>query len=98
LLNGNSVYQYGNTIRFECNFFDFDDANVDPQLIKLIIYSNKYEIIHENILGAGNKVGVGEYFFDYITTKEIQKYYYEWYGEINGTPSIKRGQFSTVFI
>lgn len=93
-----SVYQHGNTVRFECSFFDFDKTSVDPQLVKFIIYNNKYEIILENILADSNKIGVGDYFFDYITTKEIKKYYYEWYGEINGTPSIKRGQFATKFI
>jgi len=97
-LDNYSVYQHGNTIRFECSFFDYDKTRVNPQLVKFIIYNTKYEIVLETILGESNKVGIGSYFFDYITGKEIKKYFYEWYGEIDGTPSLMRGQFATKFI
>jgi hypothetical protein len=93
-----NTYQYGNTIRFECKFYDFNEQLVDPELVKIVIYNYKYEIVHDEILGINNKRTVGDYFHDYTTELKAQKYYYEWYGEINGKPSLKRGEFMTKFI
>jgi len=90
-----NTYQYGNTVRFECSFFNFNNIKVDPQKIKLIIYDYKYNILFE---GVGIKKDVGEYFYDYTTEMKEQKLYYEWYGEIDGKPSLKRGEFMTRFI
>lgn len=93
-----NTYQYGNTVRFDGSFFDFDGIQVDPDIVKLIVYNSKYEILHESIMGVDNKRNIGEYFYDYVTENKKQTIYYEWYGEINGKPSIKRGQFVTTFI
>jgi hypothetical protein len=93
-----NVYQYGNTVRLECDFFDFDNTSVDTQLVKVVIYDAKYEILSEIVLGEVNRKAVGKYFFDYTSGNTAQKYYYEWYGEIDGTPSLNRGQFATKFI
>lgn len=92
-----NVYQYGNTVRFECSFYNFDEVKVDPDLIKIVIYDHKYTQLSETVLGASNKLDVGEYFFDYPTEEKEQKLYYEWYGEINGKPSLKRNSFVTQF-
>lgn len=93
-----NTYQYGNTVRFECDFYDFNDSLVEPQLIKIVIYNNKYQSIFDEVLGVNNRKEVGKYFYDYITEKKEQKLYYEWYAEIDGKPSLKRGEFITRFI
>jgi hypothetical protein len=91
-----NVYQYGNTIRFECTFFDFEGNKIDPDVAKIIIYDYRYNVVFN---GEGlKKVGVGEYFYDYTTEMKEQRLYYEWYGEIDGKPSLKRGEFMTKFI
>lgn len=96
-MNSNtSTYQCGNTVRFECKFYDFDNNKVNPDVAKLIVYNYKYEIIHEKLVDGG--VNLGEYSFDYVTENKAQRLYYEWYGEINGKPSLKRGEFATRFI
>lgn len=92
------VHQTGNAIRLECGFSDFDGSAVDPQLVKVVIYNAKYEALFTKVISDVNKKSVGEYFFDYVTENAGQKYFYEWYGEIDGTPSLKRGQFATKFI
>jgi hypothetical protein len=90
-----NIYQYGNTVRFECTFFDFDGNKIDPNSVKIVIYDYRYNIVFN---GEGLKNGVGEYFYDYTTEKKEQKLFYEWYGEIDGKPSLKRGEFMTKFI
>lgn len=91
-------YQYGNTVRLECKFYDFENELVNPEIIKIIIYNSKYEVILNEFLNTNNSKGVGEYFYDYVTEKKEQKLYYEWFAEINGKPSIMRSQFITRFI
>lgn len=93
-----NVYQYGNTVRLECDFFDYSGDKVDPQLVKVIIYDAKYNVLSTEIVGGANKQNIGEYFYDYTTPKKEQKLYYEWYGEIDGKPSLKRGSFITKFL
>lgn len=89
------TYPTGTTVRLKCAFFDFNNEKVDPQLVRVLIYNYKYEVIEQ--LNA-TKESVGEYFLDYITTNKSQTFYYEWYGEINGQPSIKRDSFITKFM
>lgn len=93
-----NTYQYGNTIRFECDFFDFNGVKIDPQMIKLVIYNYKYQVLSTIVLNTNNRQNVGEYYYDYVTESKEQKLYYEWYGEIDGKPSLKRGEFITKFI
>lgn len=93
-----NIYQYGDTVRFECVFYNFEGEKVDPQLIKVVIYDQKYREVKTEVLTSVNKKAVGEYFYDYTTPKKEQKLYYEWYGEIDGTPSLRRGSFMTRFI
>ena len=93
-----NIYQYGDTIRFECVFYNFEGEKVDPQLIKVVIYDQKYKVLKTEVLTSVNKKTIGEYFYDYTTQPKEQKLYYEWYGEIDGTPSLRRGSFMTKFI
>lgn len=93
-----NTYQYGNTVRFECKFYDFDGQPINPDTIKIKIYNYKYQQVYMENLNSNNQIGIGDYFYDYITEEKEQKLYYEWYGEINGKPSLKRGVFMTKFI
>lgn len=91
-------YQTGNTIRLEGSFFDFDNALIDPDVVKLIIYDFRYKVLETILMLPENKVGIGKYTYDYVTNDNEQLHYYEWYGEINGKPNLKRGKFTTKFI
>ena len=96
--NKANVYQYGNTVRFECTFYEFDGEKVNPDLIKITLYDIRRNEIYFESLGMDNQKSLGEYFYDYTTEPKEQKLFYEWYGEINGKPSLKRGEFMTKFI
>ena len=99
LKNGKvNAYQYGTTVRLECAFYDFDDVKINPDSVKIIIYNARYEILIEQTLVIDGQKNIGEFFYDYITESKKQTIYYEWYGEINGKPSLKRGEFTTKFI
>lgn len=100
MLNKNKVntYQYGNTVRLDCVFYDFNSERINPDLVKIIVYNSRYEILTEEVMKAVNQRSVGEYFYDYITEGKKMTVYYEWYGEMNGKPSLKRGSFVTNFI
>lgn len=93
------VYQAGNTVRIKATFKDFGGENKDPDLVKVIIYDQRYNVIIEQVISASNRSAVGDYFYDFETPFEVKpsKYYYEWYGEILGSPSLKRDSFKTVF-
>lgn len=84
----------GTTVRLKCTFKDFNDEKVDPAIVKLIIYNEKYEKESEH---QPQKKDVGEYFFDYVTDTNPRVINYEWYGEIDGLPSIQRDRFTTNF-
>jgi hypothetical protein len=90
-----NTYQFGTTVRLECTFYNFDDNKFDPDIVKIKIYDSKYNVILEE---EGVKRSQGEYWFDHVTDSKAQTLYYEWYGEIDGKPTIKRGQFMTRFI
>lgn len=90
-----NFYQHGNTVKLECTFYDFDGQLVDPAAIKVIVYNYKYEVIFE---GTGSRISLGKYFYDYKTESIEQRLFYEWYGEIDGLPTLKRGEFVTQFI
>jgi len=92
-----TVYQYGNTIRFEVQFYDFDGAPINPQNVALRVYNQKYVEIH---LGIGIPVSgaTGKYFYDYETEKKEQRLIYEWSAEIDGKPSLRRDEFMTKFV
>jgi hypothetical protein len=93
-----NTYQYGTTVRFEVSFYDLDNVPIEPDSVKIIIYNQKYEQIYTEVLTTNNQVGIGNYFYDYVTPSKEQKLYYEWYGTINGKPSLKRGTFMTKFM
>lgn len=92
----NKSYQSGNTVRLTCEFYDFVGNLTNPNIVKLKIYDYKYNLLEEytNI----TNVEIGKYYFDYVTDDKNKSYIYEWYGELEGTPSLKRGSFLTKFM
>lgn len=94
-----NVYHAGNTIRLKCIFEDFDGIRVNPSTVKIIFYDNKYQKLQESLLNSEYRIGIGEYVYNYIASSDSeQRIVYEWYGEINGLPSLRRSSFRTVFI
>ncbi len=98
-MNNEQTYQRGDTIKLTCTFVNFNDAPVDPTEVKIIIYDATYTKISETILDNTHRTGTGTYFYNYIADVDKDtKIIYEWYGTIEGTPSIKRGSLKIVFI
>lgn len=90
-----NTYFTGNTVRLKATFKDFDGILIDPTIIKVIIYDYKYQKISEYV---PIKTGVGTYILNYTTPQEEQRIIYEWYSEIQGSPSLKRGSFKISFM
>lgn len=97
--NTTKVYQYGTTIRFEVEFFDFEGIAVEPDAdsIKFRVYDSKYKQLTENS-GVPVSGKLGQYIYDYETHRKEQRLFYEWYAEIDGKPSLKRGEFVLKFV
>jgi len=94
-----SIYLKGNTIRVQATFADFDGNATDPEVIKFITYDNKYTKLSEITLSSANKVDTGIYYYDYTIPNNVGKsYYYEFYGEIGGNPTLNRREFSAKFV
>lgn len=89
----------GSTVRLSASFYDFNEKLVDPDILKLIFYNYKYEIINEIALGTQNRLSVGKYYYDYKTENSLDKDHviYEWNADIQGNISIKRDDFSISF-
>lgn len=89
------VYQYGSTVRLECTFYNFENEIIDPSLVRVKVYDYKYNVILDEI---GTKITTGKYLYDFVIPPKEQKLIYEWYGEIDGKPSIKRAEFIAKFV
>lgn len=90
----------GNTVRFYCDFYNFAKAKTDPSLIKFKIYDSKYELLEEISLNlVTSKISTGSYFYNFIVPMEYlnKRFYYEFYAEIEGLPSIYRDEFYVNF-
>lgn len=96
----NKYYLMGNTLRIIARFRDFDNKLTDPQLVKFILYDHRYNKIEEHVLSDANRIEKGIYFYDYVINNDNKSrtYYYEFYGEIGGKPSLNRGSFRARFI
>lgn len=91
-------YQSGSTVRLQCEFYDFEGKYIDPELTKITIYDSNRRVIYSQTLTSEDKKSVGKYYVDYVTDKREQRLYYEWYGVVNGKPSLERGIIATTFI
>lgn len=92
-----TVYQYGTTVRFESQFFDFDGTPIDPDTVQVKIYDEKYRLL-ETVPATPYTGETGKYFHDYVTPSKEQRLIYEWYALIDGKPSLKRDDFMTRFL
>lgn len=88
----NTIYQTGDTIRFKSTLKDFDGNIVEPDLIKFIVYDQKFLKIYEITLSVLDRLDSGEY-VAYYTPVSDGTYYYEWYTELSGLPSLDRDRF-----
>lgn len=94
-------YLSGDTIRLLCTFKDFSGNPADPTLINVKIYDQSYTVLSTNSVDlVGNKTSVGNYFYDFTIPISYQNktFYYEWYAEYNGIPSLNRSSFQVVFM
>lgn len=82
-------FQEGNTIRLTAECFDWDNVTkVDPTTIRFILYDSRWQVITSEDLEDGDRVEEGTY-RKYIAPP-IGDYYYEFYAEYGGLPSLKR--------
>lgn len=93
-----NIYLTGNTIRLKAIFKDNIGNPKDPDMVKIIFYNYRYEKIDEFSLGQSHKIGIGEYVYDYVSSDNETRIYYEFNGEIAGNPAIQRSGFMTKFI
>lgn len=98
-------YQYGNTVRFEVTFCDFEGRPIQPDegSVKLKIYNHRYDYlspVEGYIPTNANDPGEDktDYFYDYETEPKEQRLFYEWFATIDSKPSLRRGEFATRFI
>ncbi|MDQ0976622.1 hypothetical protein QFZ31_006674 [Neobacillus niacini] len=91
------IYLTGSTVRLSATFTDIEGANKDPDLVKVVIYDYKFIKLEEFVLGVPNRMGLGEYVFDYTAPMAEKKIYFEFYGEIDGNPVLDRDSFTTKF-
>lgn len=92
-----TIYLTGSTVRLTATFTDVEGAFKDPDLVKVIMYDFKFKKLDEFVIGEANRIGLGEYVFDYIAPLGEKKIYFEFYGEIDGNPVLDRDSFTTKF-
>lgn len=95
-----NIYLSGSTIRIKATFTDFDNIKIDPDLVKIIFYDDKYTKKSEFVLGEDNRLELGVYYFDYTLPSESynnKKFYYEFYGEYHGKIFLNRESFLVKF-
>lgn len=94
-----NAYQSGNRVKLSAKFVNDEGVPTDPAIVKLIIMNYKYEILNEYVIGDANKISTGEYYFDYVTNRgKNETINYEWWGEMDGTPTLFRKSFITKFM
>lgn len=96
-MNNGKYYLVGNTIYIDGFFYDLNNQPCNPQMVKLIIYNDKYIKIDEIILNDSHKIKNGHYRCPY-KFDNVGQYVYEFYGEIDGMPSLKRELINIKFI
>ena len=79
----------GNTNRLTTTFYNFDNEQVNPNLVKFFLKDSFGKVIKEEILGEENKLEIGKYFYDFIADKQ-GRFIVEFYGEISGKPNVDR--------
>jgi hypothetical protein len=96
----------GDTVRLKVNFKTYDGNAIDPTDVKLKIYkptTNSYELISTIQLSPANKVGVGEYQYDYVIPEDlinsgVNFLVYEFSGLYNGSTTLARDKIDVRFV
>lgn len=82
-------FQKGNSIRMSAKFTDWDDVPRDPDLVKFMVYDVDYIKLSEVVMAPANHVTIGEYVYYYVP-EGSGTIFVEWYGEMDGLPSLRR--------
>jgi hypothetical protein len=91
-------YNSGTTVRLTCTFYDFADEVVRPTIVILRLYNYKQERIEEFNIDPSTQHPDGHFYYDYITPVKPGTFHYEWWGEIDGKPSLLRDSVTTQFV
>lgn len=86
------MFYKDSNVRFEVTWYDWNEQPTNPSLVKFRLYDGDDMIVD----GSATNNGTGKYFYDYTPTIANKKLIWEWYGEIDGTPNVKRGTFKAV--
>lgn len=87
----------GNAYKMEAHFSDWEDKEliIDPTVVKFKILDIQFNSVEEHILGPQNRIAKGVYQYFFVPSKPGM-YYYEWWADIEGLPSLIRESFSAV--
>ena len=96
----------GDTVRLKVKFKTYNGNAIDPTDVKLKIYKptiNSYELISTIQLSPANKVGVGEYQYDYtipenLINSGVKFLVYEFSGLYNGSTTLARDKIDVRFV
>ena len=97
-MKNENAYLSGNTVRLIAEFKDFDGILTDVMFPKVTIYDYRYNKISEILLNEDNKLDVGKYFYDFVTDSKPKRIIYEFSGELDGSPTLDRHSFVTIFM
>lgn len=86
-----STYTTGTTVRMSALFADWEGEATEPALVKFILYTSTFEKLSET--SVSGRLSDGSYYHDFHHLMD-QSLIYEWYAEIEGTPSLKRGRIT----
>lgn len=92
-----SVYQSGNTIFIEAEFYDINNNLCDPDIVKINFYD---EHLIKTLEAIPTKLTIGKYRYSYKSAEctTNNSIVYEIYGEISGLPTLKRRKLTFNFI
>ncbi|QNG59437.1 hypothetical protein H4O14_16800 [Bacillus sp. PAMC26568] len=87
----------GDTVRLKCHFKTFDGSSVDPTNITLTIYEDADMHLETIQITDTNRLGLGVFYFDYVTASELNEFIFEFAGSHNNKPILARGKVKMQF-
>lgn len=91
--------QRGNTVRLTAQFRSWAGVAADPDSVTVRIFDSRLQQLQEALLGAANRTATGAYYYDWSTPSgDSVRYYFEFVGQLEGTPALGRSAFETVFV
>lgn len=89
----------GDTVRLEVKFLDFNGISVDPTDVFLNIYNEDNVAIQSIPLDGDNRVGIGEYYYDYVIPYNVNEFIiYEFSGIHKNRPILARDKIHVEFV